>query len=146
MLKLVILFTIIPLVELFLLIQISIHLSSWLAIGLVGITGMLGAGLAKKQGTAVIKKINYSLSQGRMPADSVVDGLLILIGGVLLITPGLLTDISGFACILPFTRPYIKKITKGRLKKLIATGRIQFFSKDSDESQTIDIVEDNDED
>ncbi|GAB6098362.1 hypothetical protein JCM16358_02410 [Halanaerocella petrolearia] len=144
MLKLAFLFTIIPLLELFCLIKISQYLGSLVAVGLVAITGIIGATLAKKQGAVVIKKINYSLAQGRMPADSVIDGLLILIGGVMLITPGLLTDLAGFTCILPFTRPYVKKLTKGRLKKLITTGKVQFFANDEQESKTINIVDEED--
>lgn len=143
MFKLVLLFTIIPLVELFLLIKISYYLGSLMAVGLVAITGIIGAGLAKHQGATVIRQINYSLSQGSMPADDLVNGLLVLIGGVLLVTPGLITDLAGFACILPFTRPLIKRITKDSLKKLITTGsRVKFFAPDEDESKTIDIVDD----
>ena len=128
MFKLILLFTIIPLLELSILIKLSYYLGTIFTISLVAITGIIGATLAKKEGNSTIKKINNSLSKGEMPTDKLVDGLLILIGGVMLITPGLLTDLGGFSCIIPFTRSKIKILTKHKLKRLIISDRVQFFA------------------
>lgn len=144
MLKLILLFTIIPLLELTLLIKLSNYFGIIVTLSLVTFTGIVGATLAKKQGSSVIKKINNHLAQGEMPTDSLVDGLLVLIGGVMLITPGLLTDIGGFSCIIPFTRSKIKVLTKNRLSKLITNSRVQFFTANNKKTKTVDVT-DNDE-
>lgn len=127
MAKLIILFTVIPLFELWALIHLSNYLGGLFTVLLVGCTGLLGAIITKKQSTSVLKKINDSLAQGQIPADKLIDGLLIFIGGIMLITPGILTDIIGFCCVLPFTRPKVKYFTKDKLGKLVETGRVQFF-------------------
>lgn len=132
MAKLILLFTIIPLFELWALIRISHYLGGLVTILIVGCTGLAGAILTKKQSTSVLKKINNSLAQGQIPADKLIDGLLIFIGGIMLITPGILTDITGFCCVLPFTRPKVKYFTKGKLEKLVETGRVQFFGSNKD--------------
>ncbi|TDX51633.1 FxsA family protein [Orenia marismortui] len=142
MFRLILLFTIIPLIELTLLIKMSYYMGIVYTISLVATTGIIGAFLAKKQGTSVLKEINHSLSQGIMPADRLIDGLLILIGSAFLITPGLLTDLVGFSCIIPFTRKRVKILTKGRLNKIISSGRFQFFSFNQEEDRTIDIIKD----
>ncbi len=128
MFKLILLFTIIPLIELTLLIQISYHIGTASTVIIVAITGVIGAILSKKQGTDVLKKIRKSLAEGELPADNLIAGLLVLIGGIMLITPGLLTDLLGFSCIIPITRRKIKKLTQNNFNKLITTGRVQFFS------------------
>ena len=145
MYKLILLFTVIPLLELGLLIKISDYVGVIFTISLVAVTGMIGAFLTKKQGTAVVKKIEKSLAAGKMPAESLIDGMIILIGGVMLITPGLLTDLGGFSCIIPLTRVYVKKIAKGRLSKIIQTGSFQ-FNPDGKETKTIDVVDEEQED
>ncbi|MCK8817238.1 FxsA family protein [Natroniella sulfidigena] len=139
MLKLILLFTVIPLLELTLLIRLSHLWGTTSTILLVAITGIIGAKLTKLEGTSTISKINASLEQGKMPTDNLVDGLLILIGGAMLITPGLLTDLGGFSCIIPLTRSKIKILTKHRLSKLITTGRVQFSSNNSQEEVDIKI-------
>lgn len=138
MAKLIILFTIIPLIELWALIRLSSYLGVLSTVLLVGCTGIIGAILTKRQSSSILTEINEALAQGQMPADKLIDGLLILIGGVMLITPGILTDLTGFCCVTPWTRPQVKYFTKDRLAKIIETGRIQFFSapsKDEDQSE-----------
>jgi UPF0716 protein FxsA len=134
MTKLILLFTIIPLIELWALIRLSHVLGSGLTILLIACTGTIGAILTKRQSTSVLKKINDSLAQGQIPADKLIDGLLILIGGVMLITPGILTDLAGFSCVLPVIRPKVKYLCKGKLEKLVETGRIQFFGSNTQEN------------
>ncbi|WP_051412220.1 FxsA family protein, partial [Halonatronum saccharophilum] len=96
MFKLIFIFTIIPLIELALLVKMSNSFGLSFIITLVTITGLLGGALTKHQGKETINKINDSLAQNQLPADNLMNGLLVLIGGVLLITPGVLTDIGGF--------------------------------------------------
>lgn len=140
MFKLIFIFTIIPLIELALLVKMSNSFGLSFIITLVTITGLLGGALTKHQGKETINKINDSLAQNQLPADNLMNGLLVLIGGVLLITPGVLTDIGGFTCLIPFSQSKIQIIVKNKLNRLIKTGRIQFFPSGEQEAKTIDIV------
>lgn len=115
LLKLILLFTIIPLVELALLIEIGSRLGVIFTVILVGITGMIGVTLARSQGFKVINRIKKSLNQGQLPADDLLGGLLILAGGLFLLTPGLLTDLTGFALIIPLTRSFFARILKKKM-------------------------------
>lgn len=115
--KLLLLFTIVPAVELALLIEIGQRVGLLATIILVASTGIIGASLARSQGYIVIKKIKTNLNEGKMPTDDLIGGLLILIGGALLLTPGLLTDITGFSLILPGTRHFYATIIKKRFAR-----------------------------
>jgi UPF0716 protein FxsA len=71
-------------------------------------TGVLGAWLAKNQGSRAIQQVQYQISRGQMPGDIIIDGLCILVGGVLLLTPGFITDTIGFILLIPSTRKWLK--------------------------------------
>jgi UPF0716 protein FxsA len=124
-LKLFLAFTLIPVIEIFLLIKISAMLGPLTAIILVIATGFAGANLAKIQGVQTVKRINESLHQGIMPGDDIIDAFLILIAGIVLITPGLLTDIAGILLLIPGTRNRAKAWLKHTLDTLIRSGRFQ---------------------
>lgn len=117
--KLLLLFTIIPIVELALLIEIGRIIGVLATIGIVAITGIIGAALARQQGFIVVTKIRERLSRGEIPTDDLVEALLILVGGVTLITPGILTDITGFLLIIPFSRVFFAKLVVKIFKKYI---------------------------
>jgi len=102
--KLFLLFTCIPIVELYFLMKLGSFVGAFNTVLLVLVTGALGATLAKTQGFMIISQIKGMLSRGELPAEEMVEGLLILVGGVALLTPGLLTDIAGLVIIAPFTR------------------------------------------
>lgn len=109
LLKLFLCFTIIPLVE----VSILMHLGAMFGVGLtlfivVG-TGFLGAYLAKREGYRVLFQIQQEMQAGRLPANELIDALLIFVSGVVLITPGLLTDCAGFILLFPFTRSRMKE-------------------------------------
>jgi len=111
---LIALFIITPFVELFLLLQLAEATSWQVALLTVIVTGIIGGLLARQQGTMVLRRIRATLAQGKMPADVLLDGALILVGGVSLITPGLLTDAAGFILLIPFTRKHLKSWLKKR--------------------------------
>jgi UPF0716 protein FxsA len=113
-------FTIIPLIELFLLIKIGSYIGVWNTILIVLITGLSGAWLAHQQGLSVLNRIRSTLSMGRMPADELIDGVMILIAGILLITPGILTDLTGIFLLIPAIRLKIKVLFKNRIQQWIA--------------------------
>jgi UPF0716 protein FxsA len=103
------LFTVIPLVELALLMQLGNWLGFWPAVALVLGTGFAGAALAKWQGFLTAMRAREQLAQGVLPATALSDGLMILIAGVLLITPGVLTDIAGLSLLVPPVRHLVRR-------------------------------------
>ena len=113
------LFTVVPLFELYLLVKVGMYLGALNTIGIVVFTGIFGAFLAKMEGLRVLYNVQRDLQEGRMPTSQLIDGLLILIGAVLLITPGILTDMIGFILVIPSTRVFIKVWIKNYFKKII---------------------------
>ena len=108
LLKLFLAFTIIPIIEIFLLIEIGSMFGALTAVTLVILTGFLGAFLARMQGLQTLYRIQESLREGRMPTGELLDTLLIVIAGLVLLTPGFLTDSAGFLLLIPATRNSIK--------------------------------------
>ena len=108
LLKLFLAFTIIPIIEIYLLIEIGSMFGALTAVSLVIITGFLGAFLARMQGLQTLYRIQESLREGRMPSGELLDALLIVIAGLVLLTPGFLTDSVGFLLLIPATRNSIK--------------------------------------
>lgn len=107
--KLLILFTIIPIAELYLLIKIGGLIGALNTVLIIFLTAVIGAYLAKTQGFIVIRKINQALKEGRLPARELLDGLFVLLGGFTLLTPGFITDFIGLSMLFPPTRTlYIK--------------------------------------
>jgi len=104
MIKILLIFTLVPLIEIFVLIELGGIIGSWPTIILIASTGFIGVFLAKYQGIVVLYKMQTNLQAGELPAEQMFDGACILVGGVLLLTPGLITDILGFSLLLPFTR------------------------------------------
>ena len=108
LLKLFLAFTIIPIIEIYLLIEIGSMFGALTAVTLVILTGFLGAFLARMQGLQTLYRIQESLREGRMPSGELLDALLIVIAGLVLLTPGFLTDSAGFLLLIPTTRNFIK--------------------------------------
>lgn len=114
--KLFILFTVIPAVELYLLFKIAQWTSAGFAFGLVIATGFIGATLARWQGSQTWRKVQQELSAGRKPTKMIFDGFMIFVAGVLLVTPGVLTDVLGFSLLVPPTRALIRWALVRRFK------------------------------
>lgn len=119
MLKLFLLFTLIPAIELYLLFQISGMVGPGTTILIILATGMVGSWLAKREGLAVVSQLIQEVETGMPPASRLMEGGLILAGGLLLITPGVLTDIAGFSLIFPATRRVIAPLALAYAKKRI---------------------------
>lgn len=103
-LRILLLLTIVPAVELFLLLQIGSWLGPTSTFLLILITGIVGAALAKREGLGVLTRLQEEMRQGMPPGSRLVEGVLVLVGGLLLITPGVFTDLVGFLLIAPPTR------------------------------------------
>ena len=128
--RLTLLFVGIPLLELFVLIQMGRLVGFPLTIALVIITGLAGAALARVEGLRTIWSVRGELAKGRLPGSALLDGLAILVGGALLLTPGILTDLLGFSFLLPPTRKVLLKRVRRSLESGITTGsvRVTHFS------------------
>ena len=121
---LILLFTVVPITELTLLIKIGQYIGVGYTLGIVVLTGIAGAYLAKLQGLITLRRIQQDINNGRMPADKLFDGVLILCSGILLLTPGLITDLIGFMGLLPLTRNLFKRWLKQKIKAMISQGRV----------------------
>jgi len=115
--RLLLLFTLVPLVELYLLIKLGALVGVVPTIALVVFTGVLGAWLARVQGLSVLRRLGADLGEGRMPTDALIDGLLILVAGAVLLTPGLLTDALGFLLLVPQSRAVVRKMVVSRFAR-----------------------------
>jgi UPF0716 protein FxsA len=120
--RLLALFILLPLVELAILIQVGQWIGVLWTLALVVATGFLGAALARRHGVRAWIAIRDELRAGRMPAAALADGLLILIGGIVLLTPGLLTDLFGFAMLIPASRNAFKKALSRRFEQAAQRG------------------------
>lgn len=121
-----ILFTAVPAMEIFLLFEIGGKIGALNTFAVVILTGIYGAYLAKSQGMAVLARIQNELNQGKMPGDAIVHGLLVFGGGLLLLTPGFLTDVLGFSMVMPGPRHIIAKFLKDFFERSIQNGSTQF--------------------
>ena len=110
--KLFIVFSIIPIIELAILIELGRHIGSTIIVTLIITTGMAGALLARNQGLYVLRQLQSSIQRIQSPADPIIDGVLVLIGGLLLLTPGILTDAVGFLILFPFSRQSLRNFLK----------------------------------
>jgi UPF0716 protein FxsA len=109
LLKLFLAFTIIPFLEIYLLIKIGSYIGAFNTLIVVILTGFLGALLARYQGLQAMLRVRESLAHGEMPAEHLLDALLILLAGIVLMTPGFLTDLAGFLILIPTTRFHFKR-------------------------------------
>jgi UPF0716 protein FxsA len=124
--KLLILFVIVPVTELYILIEVGKKIGSLTTIGIIILTGIIGAYLVKSQGFMILKKIQNDLNEGIMPGDSLIQGVIILAGGILLLTPGFVTDIIGFIFLIPVSRRVVKKYLLKWLKGKIKEGNFYY--------------------
>jgi UPF0716 protein FxsA len=116
-LRLLLLFTLVPLVELYLLVRLGTVIGVGATVLIVIATGVLGASLARWQGLGVLRRLSEDLDRGRLPADALIDGLMIFIAGAVLLTPGLITDALGFFLLLPPGRAVVKRAVVERLQR-----------------------------
>lgn len=123
--RLALLFVIVPVIELALLIQIGQVVGLLPTVALVVFTGVTGAWLARAEGLRVFFQFQRELASGRLPGQSLLDGISVLIGGAFLLTPGVLTDVLGFSLLVPVTRRWIQGRVRKRLERGIADGTIR---------------------
>ena len=118
-------FIVVPLVELWLLMRVGEFLGAGRTIMIVVVTGVVGAAAARRQGASMLRLIQADLASGQMPAPHMLDGLMILIGGLLLATPGLITDTIGFLLLIPVIRNEIRQWMRRKLEQKLKDGAIE---------------------
>jgi len=129
--KMVMLFTVVPFIELFLLLKLADATSAAMTFGIIITTGIVGAYFAKQQGQKVISDLQKEMGLGRLPGDNILHGLCVLIGGVLLLTPGILTDAVGFLLLIPVTRIGIVKVLKRQFSGIVQKQSVHIYSQHS---------------
>lgn len=126
--RLGLLFVLIPLLELMLLIRIGELVGFWPTLALVVSTGAAGAVLARAEGLRVFFQFQRELAAGRLPGQALQDGIAVLVGGAFLLTPGILTDLAGFALLLPVTRRWIQRRVRKSLEARLRDGSIRVMT------------------
>jgi len=117
-------FTLIPMIELYLLIQVGSVIGGFNTILLVIISGFLGAWLARMEGMNTLVRVRTNMQQGIMPTEDLLDGLIILIAGIVLITPGLLTDAMGLTLLWPVSRNAFKRFLRKKFDEWTSNNTI----------------------
>ena len=125
--KLLILFIVIPAIELGLLMKIGGMIGLLPTVGVIILTGVIGAGLARQQGMGVLQQIQREMTGGQLPANSIIDGVIILIAAALLMTPGFLTDLFGFFCLIPGGRAVVKRFARKRVERAVERGSVNLY-------------------
>ena len=115
--KIILLFIVIPFVELALLLKISAHVGPVPTLTLIVVTGILGGALARWQGIQTIWRLRDQTSRGQFPTEALADGAMTLVAAALLLTPGILTDLFGFSLLMPFCRTYYRHLLKNWLQR-----------------------------
>jgi UPF0716 protein FxsA len=121
---LLLLFIVVPLLELYVILQVGDAIGVLPTIGLLIVDSVLGAMLMRSEGRRAWTRFNLAISEGRVPAREAIDGVLVVFGGALLLTPGFVTDILGAVLLLPFTRPFVRRVLVRRFAgRMVASAR-----------------------
>lgn len=145
--RLILLFTLVPFVELALLVWIGDRIGFLPTVALILVTGVLGASLARLQGLATWARFRRALEAGRLPGTELIEGLMILVAGAVLLTPGILTDLVGFTLLIPAARRALVRWAEPRIRSRVsvrrsgaggATGPAAFRNRPSADGEVID--------
>ena len=115
-------FIVVPLIEIYVLVQVGQVIGAGWTIALLLLDGLLGTWLIKHEGGRAWRALQEALASGRMPAAEIADGALILIGGTLMLAPGFVTDAFGVLLILPFTRPLFRRLLAAAVARRLTIG------------------------
>jgi UPF0716 protein FxsA len=126
--KLFLAFTLVPIVDLWLTLRLGRVLGVWPTIALVLASGVVGAWLARVEGARVVRGWRAALAAGRMPEEGILSGVLVLVGAVLLVSPGILTDVAGLALLFPPTRRIAAGGLRAWLERKLRLGQVRIFT------------------
>lgn len=144
--RLFILFAILPILEIMLLLNVSDNIGGWNTFVIVVVTAFFGAYFVRREGANTLRDVQLKLAKGEMPGKELSEGLLLLVAGVLLVTPGFITDIVGLLFTLPFTRgPIAAFIVKSFMKSGKIQGGFSFHQQGFNGSSSSEFKQDKDE-
>jgi UPF0716 protein FxsA len=121
---LVLLLLVLPVLEIWLLVQIGARIGLWPTLGMLIATAILGAQLARAEGVRVLEKVQRALAEGRPPEQELMGGLLVFVGGLLLVVPGVITDVGGVLLLLPPTRALVARLLRRRWERALRRGSV----------------------
>lgn len=116
-----------PIAELMILMKVGEWIGFWRTIALIVVTAVVGASMWRSQGLRILWQIQDELRREQLPANSLIEGLMILVGGAFLLTPGFLTDALGFVCLVPWSRQTLRGYLKDWIKRKIERGEIDVY-------------------
>ncbi len=133
---LLLLFIVIPVIEITVLINVGQAIGAWYTVGLVLLSAFIGVNMLRYQGLSTLARAQQRMNEGQIPGNEMVEGIVLAVGGALLLTPGFVTDVIGFFCLIPFTRQRLAKLLMSRFT-LVAMSRRQdgFSPQDSSHQQ-----------
>lgn len=117
-------FIVMPMVEIYLIVQVGQQIGALWTVGLLVLSGFVGTWLIRHEGARTWRALRDALDSGRMPATEIADGALILVGGTLMVAPGFITDLLGILLILPLTRPIFRRLLATAVSKRMLAGVI----------------------
>ncbi len=123
--KLFLIFAVIPVIELALLIKVGSIIGTMNTISIVILTAIIGAYMVKLEGLSVMSRIQKNMQEGIFPAEELIDGMMILLAGALLLTPGFFTDVIGFFMVIPVSRNFLKRIARRYIEKKMSSGEFR---------------------
>ena len=125
-----IIFVVVPVIEITILIKVGQAIGGWYTVGLVLLSAFIGVNMLRYQGVTTLLKARTRIESGEIPLSEMRDGILIAIGGALLVTPGFVTDVIGFSCLLPFTRGLFFNLFGQRISAAFTKGggQTHFYS------------------
>jgi UPF0716 protein FxsA len=135
-LPLVLLFIVVPIVEIYVIIQVGQLIGPWPTVILLLVESLIGAWIVKHEGRRAWNTLQDTIRTGVLPGRELADAALVLVGGTLLLTPGFVTDIVGFFCVLPFTRPLARRMVtfyaSRRVARVFSTGSTSTYAPEQD--------------
>lgn len=123
--RLLLAFTLIPLLEVFLLVRIGQQVGFLPTVAGVLVVGFIGAWLARREGRKVLREWRETMARGQLPSEGLTGGLLVLVGGVMLISPGVLTDVGGLFLLFPPTRALATRFVRRWLDRQLQAGTLR---------------------
>jgi UPF0716 protein FxsA len=136
---LIVLFIVVPLLELYVILQVGEAIGVLPTIAILIADSILGSVLMRSQGRIAWQRFNLAVAEGRVPAREAIDGVLVVFGGALLLTPGFVTDIFGLLLLLPFTRPLLRRLLVRRFAaRMVASARMPGRPRDRDRGWDVD--------
>lgn len=126
---LLVIFLVVPAFEITLFIWLGGYIGPWWIFSIIIVTGLVGVAFAKSQGMETLNKVRKSMAEGNPPGDYILDGIILLIAGILLLIPGFLTDIIGLVLLVPFTRKPFRNLLKYALMNKFSKRTIVYRKK-----------------